>query len=249
MRICVLGGTGTIGRLVVAELRERQHAAAPLSRKGGVDALTGAGLVEAIAGADAVVSCLNIPTVSAGKAITFFSATARNAARAVLEARVPHLVDLSILGVERPDVQAGYGYYRGKAAEERTLSASGAPVTLVKTAQWFELTETLLAARVGTLSVVPRFPSQPMAAAAAAAVLADVVEAGPGGPTRLAAGPEPRDLADLAATVGARRIPRQRVLRVQLRGAAGRMLRSGALLPGPDVPRLGPTFEEWLEHR
>jgi hypothetical protein len=119
----------------------------------------------------------------------------------------------------------------------------------VKTTQWFELTALLLRARVGRVSIVPRFPAQPMAAASAAALLADVVEEGPGGPTRLAAGPERRDLADLAAAVGARRTPPLRVLKIRVPGAAARMLDAGVLLPGSDVPLLGPTFEEWLEQR
>jgi uncharacterized protein YbjT (DUF2867 family) len=250
VRVCVVGGTGTAGRLAVDELRNRGHEALPLSRRNGVDVLTAAGLSAAVAGADAVISCVNIRTLSAGRAITFFSAAARNVARAVLQAEVPHLVDLSILGVERQELQADYGYFRGKGAEERVLAASGAPLTLVRTTQWFEFAETLRAGGIGRFSLVPRFVAQPVAASAVAGLLADVVEEGPGrSPVRTAAGPEPRDLAELAAVLGARRTPPQRVLPIRLPGALGRMLTSGALLPGPGAPRVGPTFEEWLEGR
>ena len=48
MRIAVAGGTGTVGRHVVAIARERGHHAVSLSRAEGVDLITGRGLDQEI---------------------------------------------------------------------------------------------------------------------------------------------------------------------------------------------------------
>src|SRR3954469_22513831 len=73
MRILVLGGTGTVGRLAVGELAGRGHEVVALSRRGGSpdpratgrtgDLATGAGLAEALDGVDTVVDCGNVWTL------------------------------------------------------------------------------------------------------------------------------------------------------------------------------------------
>lgn len=252
MRISVIGGSGTLGKLAVAELQRRGHDVTAASRRTGVDVVTGAGVADVVRDRDAVLDCVNVQTASAGRAITFFTTAARTTAKAVLDAGTPHLVSLSIIGVEHPALQRGNGYYRGKAAQETELLASGAPLTLVKTTQWFELAQAFLLGRIGRVSVVPHMRSRPVAGSAVAELLADTVEAGPraGGPSasrphRLLAGPEERDLADLARAIGATRTPRQRVLAFRIPGA-GRVFAAGGLLPDSGVPAAGPRFEEWL---
>lgn len=249
MRVAVTGGAGLMGTLVSAGLAARGHETLAVSRRTGVDVLTGRGLDAAIRGVDAVVDCTNLSTASAGRSLTFFTGVARHLADAVLRAGVPHLVALSIIGAEKREVQRALGYYRGKAAQERTLAAAGAPVTLVRSTQWFDLTETLLGNRVGPVSFVPRMLAQPVAAAAVAELLVDVVEAGyAGGGRREVAGPEQRDMAELAAAVAQQRHPGRRVLAFTLPGS-GRALASGALLPDASVATAGPRFEEWLRSR
>lgn len=246
MKVCVLGGSGTLGSLLAEELGRRGHDVVRVSRRGGADAGTGRGLAEAFAGADAVVDALNIPTASAGRSIAFFSATATHVARAVLDAGVPHLLVVSIVGVEKAALQQGNGYYRGKAAQEETYRVSGAPVMIVKTTQWFELAATFLLGRIGRLSFVPHMRSQPIAAATVASHLADLLEAGrTEGEPRVLAGPEVHDLADLARAIGARRTPPQRVLAFRIPGP-GKHFAAGALLPGAEALIAGPRFEQWL---
>lgn len=247
MRICVIGGAGTAGRLAVAELRRRGHQVTSASRRTGVDVVGGTGVVDAVRGQDAVLDCLNVQTAGTGRAIAGFTAAARHVSAAVLQTGVPHLVSLSIIGVEDPALQRGNGYYRGKAAQEAALTASGAPLTMVKTTQWFELAETFLLGHVGRVSFVPHMRSQPVAAVAVARLLADAVESGRAADRspHLLAGPEERDLADLARAIGAARTPPQRVLAFRI-PRSGRVFEAGGLLPGADVPTAGPRFEQWL---
>jgi uncharacterized protein YbjT (DUF2867 family) len=64
MRIAVLGGTGTIGRRIVAVLAAQGHDARPLSRHSApypVDLITGAGLDAALEGCDVVVEGGGLP--------------------------------------------------------------------------------------------------------------------------------------------------------------------------------------------
>src|SRR4051794_29535071 len=63
MRIVIVGGSGQVGRAVTAVLRGRGHDAKPVSRSTGVDAYTGAGVGEAVAGADAVLDTTRTPSL------------------------------------------------------------------------------------------------------------------------------------------------------------------------------------------
>ena len=62
MTIAIVGGTGTLGQHVAAELEARGHTVRALSRHAPeyrVDLATGAGLGPALAGCDAVVDASN----------------------------------------------------------------------------------------------------------------------------------------------------------------------------------------------
>ena len=59
MKIAVAGGTGTVGRHVVAAARDRGHDVIVLTRAEGVDVTTGEGLSTALVGADAVIDVTN----------------------------------------------------------------------------------------------------------------------------------------------------------------------------------------------
>lgn len=243
----VFGGSGVLGRLVVEQLRARGHEASAPARA-AADAETGRGVPEAVRGADAVVDCVNIRTASGRRAVAGFGAVADRLSRAVLAERVPHLVVITIFGVHGEQMQRRNGYHRGKAHQERVLEALGAPVTLVRSPQWFEIAETFLKGRIGPVALVPHMRSKPVAAVEAASAIVDAVEAGPGGGERRVSGPEVRDLADLAKAIAVQRGEPRFVLAFRIPGA-DRLFEQGELLPGPDVPPSGPTFEEWLAAR
>lgn len=93
---------------------ERGHDVVASSRSSGVDALTGEGLADALAGADALVDATNSPSFEAGSVMEFFTTSATNLVGAARRAGVGDYVALSIVGVDGlPDS----GYFRAKVAE------------------------------------------------------------------------------------------------------------------------------------
>ena len=137
MRIVVLGGTGQMGKLVVEQAKAGGHDVVAAARSTGVDISTGAALDEAFSGADVVVDVSDHVTNSARKAIEFFETAAKNIAAAEARAGVKHHVLLSIVNCDDPRLKS-FGYYQGKAAQERAVEASSIPFTILRSTQWFE---------------------------------------------------------------------------------------------------------------
>ena len=77
MKIVIIGGTGLIGRPLVALLRARGHDVAA-SPSMGIDALTGAGPAQAMTDATVVVDVSNAPSLGDGDALAFFRGTSAN---------------------------------------------------------------------------------------------------------------------------------------------------------------------------
>ena len=191
MRVLVLGATGEMGGLVAELLRERGHEVMPASRATGVDAVTGEGLDGCLAGADALVDCLNRDALTHRAAMAFFPVSAEHVLSAAKRQGVGHLVLLSIVGVTRQEARRAIGYYAGKAAQEDRYLASGMPVTVVATTGWFTLAEKFLTQiRLGSIVLLPPTLLQPVHPDAAARALVDAVEAGPGVTRVELAGPE-----------------------------------------------------------
>lgn len=245
MRIAVLGGTGLMGRLVVAEAEAAGHDVVIAARSTGVDISTGAGLAEALAGVDAVVDVSDHFTNSAQKAVAFFEAAAQNIAAAENAAGVKHHVVLSIVNCDDPRLKA-FGYYQGKAAQERAVVASGIPFTILRSTQWFEFGEkTVSLLGFGPLALVPRMRSKPVAAMTVAKALVQAVDKGPSGRAADLAGPEVLEIPDMTRKILRRRGARKWLIPISMPGA-GKAMRTGALLPGTDSISAGPTLDEWL---
>lgn len=245
-RVAVLGATGLLGSRVVAHLRARGVDVVEVSRRHGADASTGEGLDAAFDGVTTVVDCLNVATLSRRRAVDFFTTAARHVQAAAQRQGVARIVCVTILNARDPRVHRWLGYYAGKAAQERTYRTGPVPVTVVASAQWYELAETLLAQlRLGPLSLVPAMRSQPLAADEAAAFVAERVlepASAPAGDAVIA-GPEVRDVAELARAVAAHRGRHRRVLRVPVSLTA---LGNGGLLPRGEVTTAPTRFEDWL---
>ena len=73
MKITVIGASGLIGTKVVQLVTAEGHQAVPTSRDSGVDVLTGEGLADALAGADALVHVVNSPSFEDDPVLRFLA--------------------------------------------------------------------------------------------------------------------------------------------------------------------------------
>ena len=130
MKIAVAGGTGTVGRHVVAAARDRGHDVAVLTRAEGVDVTTGEGLVAALTGVDTVIDVTNSMALRAKTARRFFEAATQHLLDAEQATGVGHHLALSIVGIDGIDSS----YYAGKLAQERAVAAGSVPFTIARAA-------------------------------------------------------------------------------------------------------------------
>jgi uncharacterized protein YbjT (DUF2867 family) len=243
MKIAVAGGTGVVGRHVVAVGRERGHEVVVLARSAGVDLTTGEGLAERLDGVHAVIDTTSVRTQRREAAEAFFGSVTRHLLAAEKRARVGHHIALSIVGID--DLPSGY--YQGKLLQERVVTEGEVPWSILRATQFHEFAEQALHfVRVGPFSLVPRMLSQPIAAVEVAQALVGLAEAGPSGRVADLGGPERLQVVDLARRVSATRGLGRRVVPVRLPGTTGRGLRSGSLIPAGAGPRGRQTFAEWL---
>jgi len=244
MKVVVVGGTGLIGKRVVARLGEHGHEAVAAAPSTGVDATTGEGLAEAVRGADVLVDVSNSPSFAADDVLAFFRTSTANLVEAAKGAGVGHCVALSVVGAERaPDS----GYLRAKVAQERVLSESGLPWSVVRATQFFEFAGGIAdSATEGGVVVLPVGGVRPVAAAdvadavtrtALGAPLDGVVEIG---------GPEVFGLAEwVRTTLAARHDPRRVVADPGAR-YFGAVLGDETLLPAPGSPVGQVRLADWL---
>jgi uncharacterized protein YbjT (DUF2867 family) len=250
MQVAVVGGTGTLGVPLVAELARRGHAVRVLSRNtpaaplpGGavhhpVDLRNGEGIEPALDGAEVLVD----------------AASSRRQARAVMvdgtqrlletgaHAEVRHHLLISIVGCDR----ASLSYYRVKTAQEEAVAAGRVPWSILRATQFHDLLAWAFtgAARL-RLRPTGLMQLQPVDVALVAGRLADTVEAQPAGRLPDLAGPRVQTLGELSASFARSRGQRLLPLRVPSVGRAGRALRDGALCDEAAAAG-GPSFEEWL---
>lgn len=243
MRVVVAGGSGTVGRHVVREARERGHDVISLSRRTGQDLLTGEGVAEALAGADVVIDVSSTFTTNAAAAVRFFETATSTLQRAERAAGVAHHVTLSIVGID--DIDAGY--YAGKLVHERLVRSGDVPWSLLRATQFHELAEQALAqAAFGPIALAPRMPVRPVAAREVAAVLVDSAEYGPSGRLADLAGPRDEELPEMIRRMSRHDGVRRLVLPVSLPGPYWTALRTDVIRGADDARRGTITFDEWL---
>jgi uncharacterized protein YbjT (DUF2867 family) len=250
MTVAVVGGTGTLGSLVVADLLGRGERVAVLSRGGKgvpagaehrrVDVTSGEGLDLALDGVSAVVDATNSQK---GAQETMVAGT-RRLLEAGARAGVANHVTISIVGIE--DVPLSY--YKVKLAQEQVLEAGEVPWTLLRATQFHQLIDDTLAsaARFG-LRLTGKGKVQPIDPAVVAPRLADAALAAPAGRLPDIAGPRVQTVSELSSVWAAARGKHLLPLRLPGWGKIGKGLAAGALcderaaVPGED-------FEEWLRH-
>lgn len=242
--VAVLGGTGTLGRHVVDDLRARGHRVRALSRHSAelpVDLGTGRGLAAALDGCDVVVDAANAAAGTAARA-TLVEGTGLllDTARDV---GVSHVVSVTVVGCEAVPM----AYFAAKAAQQQIVEHGPLPWSTVRSTQFHDyVVRTLRSSTHAGLTLVPRMTLQPVDVATVARLVADAATRPPTRTVVTVAGPETRDLRDLARSWRAALAPRALLVPVPVPGAGGRALRAGALTTDrPDVTgTLG--FDAWL---
>jgi uncharacterized protein YbjT (DUF2867 family) len=255
--ILVTGGTGTLGRLVVARLREAGCDVRVLSRRSresneGVESVTGdlatdEGTEAAVAGAEVIVHCAGSSKGDEDKT--------RHLARAASRAGARHLVYISVVGADRIPVASGidramFGYFASKLAAERVVAESGLPWTTLRATQFHDLT-LMTAQQMARLPLIPvpaGFRFQPVDAGEVADRLVELALGAPAGLVPDIGGPRVYAMAELVRTyVRARRMHRLFVP-VPIPGNAARAIRAGANL-APDRAVGRRTWEDFLAAR
>src|SRR5512136_2461918 len=135
MKVVVIGGSGLIGKKVVMDLRHHGHEVVAASPSSGVNAVTGEGLAQALAGAKVVVDVANAPSWEDNAVLAFFETSGRNLLAAEAAAGVSHHVALSVVGTER---LLSSGYFRAKMAQENLIKGSSIPYSIIRATQFFE---------------------------------------------------------------------------------------------------------------
>ena len=242
MKVTVIGGTGLIGSQVVRTLADAGHEAVAAAPSTGVDLLTGAGLDQALEGADAVVNVANSPTFDEAS-LDFFRTTMTNLLSAGERAGVGHQVVLSIVGVDQvPQLD----YYRAKTLQEELLAKGPTPYTIVRATQFFEFMDATMSWTSDDTTVrLPATRIQPMAAADVAAAVADAAVGTPLRGIRNVAGPEVFRLDRLGEITLAAHGDKRSVVTDDTAGLFA-VVQGDVLIAGPDA-RLAPTrYQDWL---
>src|SRR5271169_619568 len=243
MKIVVIGGTGLIGSKTVAILRQGGHEVIAGSPKIGVNSITGAGLKEAMAGAQVVIDLTNSPSFEDGAVLEFFETSGRNLLTVEAPAGVRHHVALSIVGIDRTD----NGYFRGKVAQEKLIKTSGIPYAIIRSTQFLEFLGGIADSSAdGNIVRLSPVLFQPIAADDVAAIVADVALAAARSGIVEIAGPERAPFNEIAARyLKAVGDPREVVSDPEAQYFGGRVEeRSLVPLGEARLGRIG--FDEWL---
>ncbi len=244
MKIVVIGGTGLIGSKVVAKLKQKGHEVIAAAPNTGVNTITGEGLKEALAGAQAVIDLANSPSFEDKAVLEFFETSSRNLLAAEAAAGIMHHVALSIVGTDRtPD----NGYFRAKVAQEKLIETSGISYTIILSTQFLEFLGAIAASSAdGNRVRLSPGLFQPIASDDVAAIVADVALAPPRNGIVEIAGPERAPFNEIVARyLKALGDPREVVRDPEARYWGGRV-EERSLVPLGEA-RLGRVgLDEWL---
>jgi uncharacterized protein YbjT (DUF2867 family) len=255
--LLITGGTGTLGRLVVAGLRDAGCQVRVLSRRShepgdGIermtgDLATGEGIDAAVDGIGTIVHCAGSAKGDEDKA--------RNLVRAASRAGARHLVYISVVGAERIPVASRvdrtmFGYFAAKRAAEHVVADSGLPWTTLRATQFHDLVLTV-ARQLAKLPVMP-VPAgvryQPVDAGEVAARLVELSLGQPAGLVPDIGGPRVYDFTELLRSYLRASGRHRLLLPVRLPGKAAQAVRAGANL-APERAVGHRTWEDFLAER
>ena len=210
--ILVTGGTGTLGRVLVAKLRAAGQSVRILSRHAGpdtavADLAAGTGLDAAVAGVTTIIHCATDGRTDA--------AASENLIAAARRAGVTHFIYISIVGVDRHPLS----YYRTKFRVEKLVEASAIPWTILRATQFHNLVVGLFRAqRWLPVLFAPAFSIQPISVGDVATRLTELAQGDPVGRAQDIGGPEVLTSRQLAAAYLDRSGSRRRILPLRLPG-------------------------------
>jgi uncharacterized protein YbjT (DUF2867 family) len=244
MKIVVIGGTGLIGSMVVANLSAQGHEAVPAAPNTGVNTLTGEGLDAVLEGAKVVVDVSNSPSFEDAAVLDFFTTSTTNLLKGETTAGVGHHVALSIVN---NDAIPGSGYMRAKAAQERIIHDSGVPFSIVRATQFFEFSKAIAqSATVDGAVHLPPARYQPMAAADVALAVTRAALAGPTNGHADIAGPKAYRFDEFIGQAIADLGSPQSVVADAQAQYFGTLLSGPELVPTGDAELGTTTYEAWL---
>lgn len=250
--VTITGGTGVLGRTLVTLLTGRGARVRVLTRRAEAtaegariavgDLRTGAGLDQALAGADTVLHLATNPFRPRPVDV----AGTRRLVEAARRSGSPHLVYVSIVGVDR----ILWPYYQAKLATERIVAESGLGWTIQRSTQFHDLV--LLAlwyASRPPVAIVPRgMRGQPVDVRDVAARLVELVDQHPTGRVDDLGGPQILTSAELMRTYLDLCRVRKPIVQLPVPGRAARGFRAGHHLT-PDHADGIRTFADYLTER
>jgi uncharacterized protein YbjT (DUF2867 family) len=244
MKIVVIGGSGLIGSKLVNKLRGHGHEVVAASPNSGVNTLTGEGLAEALKGASVAVDVSNSPSWEDAAVLNFFETSTRNLLACEATAGVGHHVALSVVGTNRLSES---GYFRAKIAQEKLITSSSIPYSIVHATQFFEFLKGLADISFDGHKVrLPHVLFQPMAADDVASAVGRVAVGQPVNGIVEVGGPEQFHVDELVRRRLASLNDPREVISDPNALYSGAKLGERTLVPG-DNARLGETrFETWL---
>ena len=251
--ILVTGGTGDLGSKLIERFVARGDNVRVLSRRARPegattewaqgDMETGAGLGEAVAGADIVV---HAATGGGTRAKADVPGT-RNLLAACKQAATPHFFYISIVGIERIPL----GYYKVKLECEGLIEASGVPWSNMRATQFHELMDGFLRmfSRVPLILPAPTsFKFQPIDTNEVADRMVADAAKGPSGRLPDLGGPEILTFGEIAKSWLRARGKGRPLVNIPLLGATARGFREGYNCT-PEHAEGTVTWEEWLERK
>ncbi len=245
MKIVVIGGTGRIGSKAVQILAEQGHEVVAAAPSTGVNAVTGEGLSDVLAGASVVADLSNSPSFDDGPSMEFFTKSTTNLLAAEAEAGVQHHVALSVVGTDFLARQSGY--FLAKQAQEDLISAGPIPYTIVHATQFFEFLGFIAdSATEGNTVTLPPALCQPMAAADVSKAMANAALGDPVNGIVEVGGPKAYPLPDLIRTVLTAHGDSRDVVSDPAAKYWGVAIEERTLVPDDGATLLDTKLEDWI---
>jgi uncharacterized protein YbjT (DUF2867 family) len=245
--VLVTGATGTLGRKVVGAATEAGHHVRAMSRHSHVgytgvhwahgDLLANTGVDAAVDGVDVIVHCATQGTRNKDVAST------ENLITAARKAGVPHIIYVSIVGIDRIPLP----YYKTKLRVERALESSGVGHTVLRATQFHDLIKMSFAVQrfSPALFAIKGVRFQPIDTRDVTRRLVELIDSEPAGRVADIGGPAVHTHAELARMYLAAGGGRRPVVEVPVPGRIVAAYRTGANL-APDNPVGAVGFADYL---